>query len=105
MRKEEETNKKCARTVLFTAAPERRQWQNRSWTFQTHAAATGSVFRGYHTAIFISAPISSPERRQLAETKSRAGWCRLRAWYRCRYENSRVATSLPLSYDRTRLNW
>jgi len=30
------------------------------------------------------------------------GCCRPRAWYRCRYEDSRVITSL--SYDRTRLN-
>ena len=29
------------------------------------------------------------------------GWCRPRAWYRCRYENSRVITSL--SYDRSRV--
>jgi len=45
------------------------------------------ILRGYHTAVFISARLSSPSvdngPRHIAE-----GSCQPRAWYRCRYENS-----------------
>jgi len=54
------------------------------------------LFTGYHTAVFISARISSPS----IDNCSRRSWwhcCRLRAWYRA---NMKTAS---LSYDQTYL--